>query len=90
MHVRIDEHKPTSLFVKRLGSGWSGPRIVKTSEKLYFIIICEKNIKVVYKFGLDGLLTTNREFGISGSWHRPKNTKRPRGVSKGNARNSNR
>jgi hypothetical protein len=41
-HVRLDEHKLTSLADQRPRRGWSKPRIVENSDTFYFILYAIK------------------------------------------------
>jgi hypothetical protein len=43
-HVRLDQLKLTSLADQRPRSGWSRPRIVKTSDILYFILYPKEHV----------------------------------------------
>jgi hypothetical protein len=47
-HVRLDQHKLTSLTNKRPYRGWSKRNIVETSDTFFFhIILCKK---ITYRF----------------------------------------
>jgi hypothetical protein len=70
-HVRLDELKLNNRADQRPRNGWSMPRIVETSDILYFILFPKKNTyrsqKISgYLYLLDGIVTANGEVGISG------------------------
>jgi hypothetical protein len=77
MQVRLDQLKRNSLVDQRPRSGWSRPRIVETSDILYFILYpkelrihnysCVSKKKTGYGYVLDGIVTAIGEVGISGS-----------------------